>query len=99
LEKHFFNQDGAWPHIVNAVLDVLNEHFGDSVLPTNFPEWSRCGWFWPSYSPDFNQCDYFLWGFLKDSVYRSNSHVIQELNQEILSAVISISEEILAAVV
>ena len=24
---------------------------------------------WPSYSPDLNPADFFLWGFLKESVY------------------------------
>jgi hypothetical protein len=40
-----------------------------------------------------------LWDFLKDTVYKNNPHTIEELQQEISAAVISVSEEILAAVV
>jgi hypothetical protein len=71
----FFNQDGAWAYTVNVVLDVLNEHSGDSVLSTHFPEWSRCGRFWPSYSPHFNPCDYFLMGLpQRYSLQKQSTH-------------------------
>jgi hypothetical protein len=36
-------------------------------------------WSWSPYSPDMNPCAYFLWGFLKDSVYRNNSHTLKNL--------------------
>jgi hypothetical protein len=29
-----------------------------------------------------NLCDYFLWGYLKDYVYCTNSHTVQELKVE-----------------
>jgi hypothetical protein len=81
----------------NVVLDVLNENFDDRVLSNCFPEWFRYGWSWPPYAPDLNPCDYFLWGFLKDTVYKNNLHTIKELQQEILAAEIIISEETPAA--
>jgi hypothetical protein len=98
-EKHFFQQDGARPHTANAVLDVLNENFDGSVLSNRFPERFGCGWSWPPYSSDVNPCDYFLWGFLKDTVSKNNPHAIEELQYEMSVAVISVSEETLAAVV
>jgi hypothetical protein len=81
------------------VLDVLNEHFIGRMLCHCFHEWFRYGWSWPLYSPDINPYDYFLWGFLRDTVYKNGPHTIEELKQEILAAVIRVSEETLAAVV
>jgi hypothetical protein len=46
-----------------------------------------------------NPCCYFLWDFLKDTLYKNNLHTIEELQQEILATVISIGEEALATVV
>jgi hypothetical protein len=30
-----------------------------------------------------NPCNYFLWGYLKDHVYCTNSHTVQELQVEV----------------
>jgi hypothetical protein len=46
-----------------------------------------------------NPRNYFLWDFLKETVYKNHLHTIKELKQEISAAVISISEENLALVV
>jgi hypothetical protein len=43
--------------------------------------------------------DLFLWGSLKDIVYKNNEHALEELEQEILVAVISVSEQIPASIV
>jgi hypothetical protein len=64
-----------------------------------FPEWFGYGWSWPPYSPDLNPCNYFLWGFQKDAVYKNRPHRFEELQPEIWAGVISTSEETLAAVV
>jgi hypothetical protein len=42
------------------------------------------------------QCGFFIWDFLKDTVYRNSPHILQELKQGILAAVISINEHTLA---
>jgi hypothetical protein len=70
-EQDFHNRIGIG-HIANTLLDVLNEHFDDRVLSNHFPERFGYGWSWPPYYPDLNPCDYFLWGFLKDTVYKNN---------------------------
>jgi hypothetical protein len=75
------------------------KNFDDRVLSNCFSQQFGYGWSWPPYSPDLNPCNYFLWGFLKDAVYKNNLHTIKELQQEISAAVISISEETLAAFV
>jgi hypothetical protein len=73
---------------VNALWDVLNETYDDIDC---FPEWFRYGWCWPPHPLDLNLCDYFL--FLIDAFYRNNSHAVEELQQEISAAAISIIKE------
>jgi hypothetical protein len=49
--------------------------------------------------PHLNSHDFFIWGFLKVIVHKSDPHIIQEIKKEILPAVISITECILAGIV
>ena len=55
----------------------LARNFGDRVisLKTNFV--------WAPYSPDLNPLDFFLWGHLKDVVYRDVPLSLQELKESI----------------
>ena len=53
----------------------------------------------PPRSPDLNPCDFWLWGFLKDYVYRRNIQTDLELKESILSHVSSIDRETLRAAV
>ena len=48
--------------------------------------------------PDLTTCDYFLWGHLKSTVYKSNLHTIQELKDNISHAVAAIKITILCRV-
>jgi len=57
--------------------------FGSYVLLNRFPESFGCGWSWPPCSRDMNPCDYFLWGYLKEPVYRTTPYTTQELQAEI----------------
>ena len=34
---------------------------------------------WPTLSPDLSICDFFLWGYLKEKVFRSQLHNLEEL--------------------
>ena len=82
-ESAFFQQDGARPHTANRNLDFLNHQFRERVLSNRYPERFNEGHHWPPYSPDFNPCDFFLWGFLKDRVYQNNPKTIQQLEGNI----------------
>jgi hypothetical protein len=48
----FFQQDGASPHAVNVILDVLHGMFGSCFLSNQFPEHFSYGWSWPPCSLD-----------------------------------------------
>jgi len=49
---------------------------------------------WPSQSPDLTVPHFFLWGFLKDHVFRGHIMTIQELNQAIVDKVAAIDEDL-----
>jgi len=38
---------------------------------------------WPARSPDLSMCDFFLWGYFKDKVFRHRPHTIEDLKQKI----------------
>ena len=62
-ERMFFQQDGAPAH--NAI--IVRRHL-DQIFPNRW-----IGTFgvipWPARSPDLTSMDFFLWGYLKTSVY------------------------------
>jgi len=49
---------------------------------------------WPARSPDLTVPDFFLWGFLKDRVFRRRIMTIQELKQAIVDEVAAIVEDL-----
>lgn len=83
-QEMWFMHDGAPPHFslrVRAYLDIA------------FPRrWIGRGGTvaWPARSPDMNPCDFFLWGYLKDLVYRSEVRDVEDLRQRILDGCDSI---------
>ena len=99
IDSAFFQQDGARPHTANRILDFIHESFGSRVLSNRYPERFDEGHQWPPYSPDLNPCDYFLWGYLKDRVYRNNPHTVAELEANISNEVAAISLDTLERVV
>ena len=72
-----FQHDGAPPH--NSII-VRN------YLDTEFPgKWIGCGGpkEWPPRSPDLSPLDFFLWGYLKRTVYACRPKNIEELKASI----------------
>lgn len=63
-ENVIFQQDGAPAHYKREVTDYLNATFPNRWIGRNGP--IR----WPPRSPDLTPLDFFLWGFLKDRVFR-----------------------------
>ena len=59
-----FQQDGARAHITMPVQNFLRGTFGTRTIGENLGE------HWPARSPDLTPCDFFLWGWLKDEVYK-----------------------------
>jgi len=72
VDTTLFQQEGACLITAYVNLDVLHDVFGNHVLLSKFPEHFGCAWSQPPCSPDMSPCDYFLWGYLKDSLYHTN---------------------------
>lgn len=83
LENHeriIWQQDGAPPHNIRDVTQYLNEQYS---------EWyGKYGTVrWPANSPDLTPPDTFLWGFLKNKVYKDRPATILDLQNRIQNAV------------
>ena len=75
-----FQQDGATAHNARNSMAVVREIFG--TVTSRFGDIA-----WPARSPDLTVPDFFLWGFLKDRVFRRHIMTIQELKQAIADEV------------
>ena len=49
---------------------------------------------WPARSPELTVPDFFLWGFLKDRVFRRRIMTIQELKRAIVDEVVATDEDL-----
>lgn len=86
----WYQQDGAPCHSTRDVRQYLQNLFNGRVID-RYSE--LC---WPARSPDLTPLDYFLWGYLKDKVYRQRpfenvdhlERIIRETIQGITPAVI-----------
>lgn len=83
IEQFWFMQDGATPHRTNDVMEALDEYFTGRVIGLGYPSRYGRGIDWPPNSPDLNICDFFLWGYLKDKVYRDKPRTLIELKEAI----------------
>ena len=72
-------QDGTTPDRTKPVFSLLNKMFHETVLGLGYQSKYGYGVDWPPFSPNINPCDYFLWGFLKDQVYRQQFKTIADL--------------------
>jgi len=63
LSIRYFQQDGATSHTSHATMAKIQSFFGDRVILKGL---------WPPRSPDLTPPDYFLWGYLKGTVYQTN---------------------------
>jgi hypothetical protein len=72
LQIPWFMQDGARPHRANIVLGFLHDIFDSRVISNRTPDRFSCGQNCPPNSSDLNPCDYYIWGFLKEKIFRKN---------------------------
>lgn len=86
-ENLWYQQDGAPPHYAADVRRYLDQVF------TNRWIGRRGSIEWPPRSPDLNPLDFFLWGHLKNVVYKTKPHNIEELKTRIRNECDNISQE------
>lgn len=83
----FFQQDGAPPHY-----GVEVRHYLDRIFPRRWIG-RRGAIEWPARSPDLNPLDYFLWGYLKDKVYKTQPTDLNDLRNRISQETQAIPQE------
>lgn len=76
----WFQHDGAPPHNQLNVRNYLNLNFPNQWIGRNAPIE------WPARSPDLSVLDFFLWGVLKDTVYKRTYETIDDLREAVLVA-------------
>lgn len=76
----WFQHDGAPPHFTLAVRAILDEQYPDRWIGRGGPRR------WPARSPDLNPLDFFLWGHLKNLIYRQPINTEEELRNRIQQA-------------
>ncbi|GBN08926.1 hypothetical protein AVEN_112595-1 [Araneus ventricosus] len=87
-------QDGAPSHIHRTVKQVLRQTFTDErVISRGFPT------AWPPRSPDLSPCHFWLWGFIKDQVYREQPAILSHLKDSIIRHVRGINADLLRSAV
>ena len=74
-----WQQDGAKPQQANMVMDYLDRVFEDRMLALK----ARRGESWALSSPDLNPCDFFLWGYMKELVYKPLPTSLHQLKEKI----------------
>jgi len=99
INDFWFQQDGATCHRTQAVFDILNAQFGHRVISLDYPKKRKKGIAWPANSPDLSPLDFFLWGYVKEQVYRNRPETIDQLKSRIESVIGSISIETLESTI
>ena len=77
INELIFMQDGAPPHFSRIVRSWLDDHFPRRWLGRRGPHE------WPARSPDLTLCDFFLWGWAKDEVYKTKPRTTEQLQERI----------------
>lgn len=86
-KRLYFQQDGASAHYATVVRQWLDQKFTDRWIGRRGPIE------WPARSPDLTPPDFFLWGYLKDIVYRDRPSNYDQLRRKIQEACSEIDAE------
>jgi hypothetical protein len=72
-ERCLFQQDGAPPHYAIAAREILDRELPNRWVGRRGPTE------WPARSPELTACDYWLWGYLKETArHRQLKKTVQE---------------------
>jgi hypothetical protein len=85
----WFQQDSATAHAAASTMEILHEFFGENVISKGV---------WPPRTPDRTSPDFFLWGYLKDTVYRTNPQDLKQLKMNITRVIEEVIERTLRKV-
>ncbi|KFM73496.1 hypothetical protein X975_18609, partial [Stegodyphus mimosarum] len=92
LQPHvFLQQDGAPPHWSTIIRSSLNDHFTGRWIGRGGPVP------WPPRSPDITPLDIFLWGFVKDKVYRRRVSNMDDVKARVTTSIASVDADMLTS--
>ena len=89
-DETIYQQDGAPPHFSSTVCTYLNKQ-----IPAR---WIGRGSLYvtcSARSPDLTPPNFFLWGFVKDQIYKTPVHDLSDLEERIYATVINITSHML----
>jgi len=89
----WFQQDNATCHTSARVIGFLEEKFPGRVISKNG------SFLWPPRSPDLSIPDFFLWGHIKNEVYRTPVSTLTQLKRRIRKCIREISPDTLKATI
>ena len=87
INAYWFKQDGALPHRTRAVKELIRSVFSDRIIGIGFETDTGREIAWPPYSPDLNQCDFYLEGAMKDYVFKNKQNGLKGLKKTIEESV------------
>jgi len=87
-EDVWFQQDRATAHTARRPFRVLREMFPAHLISL------RGDVEWPAWSPDLSPCDFFLWGYLKEKVFKHHPRSLEDLKEKIQQQIDSIPPEL-----
>jgi hypothetical protein len=77
----YFQQDGAPAHTTLETLNMIQEFFDRRVISRN------TAIAYPSRSCDLTPCDFFLWPYLKNSIFQHRLNNLDELREAIVAKI------------
>ena len=83
----FYQHDGGPPHGGYLIDNFLQNVFYDRWIANNGP------FLWPPRSPDLSVLDFFIWGTIKDRVYKTPITTMEDCMQRVRNAFTSLSPE------
>ena len=93
FETQWFQQDDPAPHTAKASMEFLKQVFGNRLIALCSDRR------WAPRSPDLSPLDFFLWGYCKEKVYKSNPKTVPDLKRSVEDCVKSISEDLCIKVI
>lgn len=77
LQQGFFQQDGASAHSARETIEDLQQYYADRLISRNTPIE------WPPRSCDLTPLDFFVWPYLKNSIFKTPINNLEELTRRI----------------
>lgn len=81
LQFGYFQQDGATAHTSHETLNMIREFFDNRIISRNTPIP------YPPRSCDLTPCDFFLWPYIKNSIFQQPIQDLNELRHRILEKI------------